>query len=127
MPMTTQAALLYRRHKDKAEKLYTNIAEEQVKRHHIDRVARLANHHQHAATAIYNCPTSWETSETDRKLIEIRAYLGQPLYDEWRAAADEEDFEQYVDAQYQKTTHHREDAERDADWQAQTEALRHGG
>lgn len=67
-------------------------------------------------------------AETYRKLVEIRAYLGIELFQEWIAASTQETpFEQYVDAEYQKMTHHREDALRDMDWQAQTEDLRHGG
>lgn len=102
MPMTEKAAQLYSMHKRKANKLRKKISEHVFSGTKIRPIDRLAFAHEEAAHAIYSCPDSWEKSETDRKLTEIKAYLGSPLYDEWLGAGAAENFEQYVADEYDK-------------------------
>lgn len=108
MPMTEKAAQLYSTHQRKADRLWRlwDTMIEHLKKgalpKHYFRVANLAAEHERAKTRIRNCPDSWEKSETDRKLAEIKAYLGSPLYDEWLEAGAAEDFEQYVADEFEK-------------------------
>lgn len=107
MPMTTEAALLHTKHQRK-EAAFWRRADNCLERGYrpytrrYERLCYLATMHGNAAHAIYNCPASWEQSETDRKLAEIKAHLGQPLYDEWLKAGAAENFEQYVAEEYVK-------------------------
>lgn len=102
MTMTEKAAQLYSMHLRKIERLWDVFlnANPYVNQDHL---IQLAKAHTTAAHIIYNCPDSWEKSETDRKLAEIKSYLGQPLYDEWLEAGAAENFEQYVANEYIKT------------------------
>lgn len=109
MPMTAKAAQLYSVHKRKADRLWklyegemNNLFAKGMPPTHFFRVGNLAANHTIAAHAIHNCPASWETSETDRKLAEIKAYLGQPLYDEWLEAGAAKNFESYVADEFEK-------------------------
>lgn len=172
MPMTTKAAQLHSMHKRKAERLWERAEQLSNRPTVADRLSRLyivelAEKHEHAANAIYNCPDSWESEDTMTKLQEISAYLGLPLYKEWLEARGDTDFAEYVNDEYAKicpvcggtrkmdivlesgekvdecdcprcvpllervakmlSISQREDAERDTDWQRQTQDLRNGG
>lgn len=110
MPMTTEAAQLHTMHTRKSARLFMRLDEMSMNLNTYDKqrlfrhCVKLCNKHIEAARAIYNCPESWERSETDRKLAEIKAYLGQPLYDEWLEAGAAENFEKYVADEYEKIT-----------------------